>query len=149
MHKSSQPVVNVENYNDYTFNTGDILVSVLDEMPYFYHASVVLVDDDKTYVCDNSPLHVNVSGGSICTKPLDKWIQNREVITIQPSSITQPQIETALIKLKKQKYNLLHFNCEHFISYIKYGYTKSPQVFWIGISLVTFIIYRLIKARNQ
>lgn len=129
-----------------SYEVGDIIFIRSDIMQSLQHVGIVFVMDGKYYISHNTPYEINVFGGSVSYKPLDQWLQGREVLAIVNTNISSEQIIKATYEMRFRKYDLLKFNCEHYISIIENGKGISSQVNrWI---LVVVIIAATIAGKR-
>jgi hypothetical protein len=127
---------------NYHFQTGDIITARIDLLPVIYHKGVILIKGPEIYVCHNTPNKVNESGGNIVIEKLSDFIKSRTIVGLERTSITASELEQAIKANNTKQFDLINYNCEHFISSIK-GPTQSSQLkFWIA-ALGLFVIYKI------
>lgn len=128
-----------------TLNTGD-LVRTKSIYPFIFHYGIVCREGKDFYVYHNDPDMSNHAGGNIIRENFMDWIQDREIVEVKSTGLDITNIETVVKELKCQKYDLLNFNCEHFITKLKGVKPSSAQVInWgvmIGVVTLAIIIIR-------
>lgn len=122
------------------YKTGDILKATVNSLPIIIHWGVVSVEGDQTFVYHNTPMDTNVVGGSVIHEPLENWLQERTVIAVIPSTLTSKQIQNYANSKAYEQFDLVNFNCEHFISEITTGESWSPQLVFLTVSIVVVLV---------
>lgn len=112
-----------------TYETGDILKGRIKEYPAWYHYGIVVVEEDGVFVYHTSPDVKNEIGGSIVKESLDDWLKSRELVQVKPTGIAAERIKKIATLLAHKNYNIYHFNCEHFLSFVQYEKWKSHQLY--------------------
>ena len=90
---------------------GDIIKSKSN--PFIYHYAVLYIDNGEKYLMHNSVEQ------SVILQKWEQFFKARELIYICKSNISG--IDSALLlekfnKLKVKRFDLLFYNCEHFVS---------------------------------
>jgi hypothetical protein len=124
------------------YKSGDVIIIRSDVMSSLQHSGIVFELEGKYFVSHNTPYEVNNFGGSVCSKSLEGWLEGREVLEIVSTGISSVEIMNASYQMRFKKYDLLLFNCEHYVSIIESGQAVSVQVnrwLWIVIILMVSI----------
>jgi hypothetical protein len=112
--------------------TGDIIYARVIKFPIIAHIGIVIVENDSVVVYHNTPKGFNSIGGSILINTFDDWIKTRTILSITPSDITADSIKQLTNENLKRKFDLIRFNCEHYVYLLKDGKPKSPQLWrWL------------------
>jgi hypothetical protein len=131
------------------YETGDLLTAEVDIFPFITHKGLVVVDNEIPYVWHNTPVKKNGYGGSVIKEPLAEWLSTRKVTAVEKTNLDKEHIEGMSLSMKEKAFDLLDFNCEHFVYIIKDNEHKSPQLkFWgtVGLSVIsTMLILQAIK----
>ena len=122
--------VKIENRNVIIskFETGDLIKTKGQVFPLIYHYGIVEKNLDGIFVIHNHPDKLNSKGGNTVREPLDKWIKNRHIVSVEQTDLKLEDIEKIYQTLKKYKYDFINFNCEHFVNYVRYHNRVSNQV---------------------
>jgi len=151
MSYSSINKVKVEN-RDYIVSklqTGDLLKVSTDTLSIVYHYGIVDKSKDGLFIYHNHPDKVNSVGGNVVRESLENWIKGRDILGVEKTGMDISDIEAMYASLKKEKYNFLHFNCEHVVNFAKGNNFISPQVIkWTSIAIVGLITYIIIRKRR-
>lgn len=125
---------------------GDLIKLKSDVLSIIYHYGIVIAEDDKLAVYHNTPDFLNRNGGNIVKEPLDIWLKDRDIISIEPTGLSSDEIHGIVKTMHTEKYDFLNFNCEHFTNYIKSKKRISPQVAqWaiiIASASIAYLIFR-------
>lgn len=126
--------------------TGDIVKVKSEKLPIIYHYGIVINDDVEFSILHNDPDKINKTGGNIIKEPLQKWINNKEIVEVTSTNANKDEIYTIAEKLKKLKYDLIYFNCEHFVNFVNKQKNGSPQIInWLLVISFITIAYFIIK----
>lgn len=147
-HSFSIARARVRNRVISTLQTGD-MVKTKSIYPFIYHYGIVLREEGGLFVYHNDPDQKNHAGGNIIREPFDEWIQDREIVDVTKTKIDAETIEKGVRELKQMRYDLLSFNCEHFITRFKDARPNSGQVVdWaFSAAIITFAILILRKRK--
>jgi hypothetical protein len=126
------------------YQTGDILTARVNSLPLILHRGLVVVDYDGIYVWHNTPMKENQFGGSVVREPLETWLYDRQVVSVEKTNLTKDDIESVSFAIKEKPFHLFNFNCEHYVYGIKGNKAKSPQLtYWaiagLGLLLIPFL----------
>lgn len=130
--------------------TGDIVKVKSEKLPIIYHYGIVIKDDVEFSILHNDPDKINKSGGNIIKETLKDWIKNKEIVEVSSTNANKDEIYAIAENLKKLKYDLIHFNCEHFVNFVNKQKNVSPQVLnWLlvlsSITIAFFIVKKYKK----
>lgn len=124
------------------YKVGDVIFIRSDIMYSLYHVGIVFKIEDNYFISQNTPYKVNSFGGSVSSMPLEDWLSDREILDIVSTGISSEYIMNASYEMRFRKYDVLRFNCEHYISIIENGKGMSTQVnrwFWIVVIILAAI----------
>ncbi len=127
------------------YKTGDIIKGSINKYPFIYHYGIVLIKDDQVMILHNTPNAKNKLGGNVQFDELPDWLKTRKIANVQRTGISEERIIKYAEKYKARPFNLISFNCEHFIFEIRDGRAHSPQVtetIW-NIITVIMVIYTI------
>ena len=135
------------------YRTGDIIKARMDRYPFIFHYGIVVVINGKVNIIHNTPDEKNEYGGNIVCYTPEKFFSTRQLISIQHTKISKERILKVVEQNKSRPFNLLTFNCEHFIYEIKDGIPSSPQVrYWlfniVGFLLIITTLLNKVKAKR-
>ncbi|MDQ6482347.1 hypothetical protein [Dyadobacter sp. LHD-138] len=121
--------------------TGSIIIGTSEILPFIQHVGVILVNSpNNILVYHNSPTKTNPFGGSVIAEPLKEWIAVRSVIEVKETMLSKAEIEQGYENMKYLKFNLLNFNCEHFVTGLVYHEPSSKQLQFWGIIGALFLL---------
>ena len=76
-------------------------------------------------------------------------MKGRDVISVEKTNLKTEDIEKLYQELKKYKYDIVNFNCEHFVNFAKNKNYVSPQILRItSVLLIGLAIYFLLKNKR-
>lgn len=128
-----------------TLETGD-LVCTKAFVPMIRHYGIVCKESEILYVYHNDPDQSNHAGGNIIRENFADWIAEREIVNVTKTGIDITNIEQVVSKLKTRRYDLLHFNCEHFVTAVKNKRPASTQIIDFASVLATvFLVYLIVR----
>jgi hypothetical protein len=129
--------------------TGDLIKTKSETYAVIFHYGIVEKNLDGIFIIHNHPDKINSKGGNTVREPLDKWIKNRHIISVEQTDLKLEDIEKIYQTLKKYKYDFINFNCEHFVNFAKDKSYVSPQVLrWTSVALIGLAIYFLLKNKR-
>jgi hypothetical protein len=129
--------------------TGDLIKTKGQKYPLIYHYGIVEKNLDGVFIIHNHPDKINSNGGNTVRESLDKWIKNRDIISVEKTDLKLEDIEKIYQTLKMHKYDFINFNCEHFVNFAKDKSYVSPQVLrWTSVALIGLAIYFLLKNKR-
>jgi len=128
--------------------TGDVVKVKSEFLPIISHYGIISRETDDFMVYHNDPDKFNFLGGNIVSEKFEDWIKGKEIITVYNTGISKEEILKWVNENKYKKYDVLKFNCEHFITNIKNKNGISPQVFlWSGIAISILIAAYLMRKK--
>jgi len=120
------------------FKTGDIVKARVLSMPNIIHSGIVLMRDDTILVAHNTPSKKNPAGGNTVIETMNAFLDaGREIIRVRETQLNYEQIMNAFHEIKHVPFNLLEFNCDDFVYYVRTGKRRS--------SLLTMFKKRLLR----
>ncbi|MEI7505097.1 MAG: hypothetical protein WCJ61_17620 [Paludibacter sp.] len=108
------------------YQTGDIITAKVHGKPY-NHVAIIVVRNAETFIYHNTPANLNEFGGSIIKDTVENFTKTRTINKVVHTALTADFIESQVLEMKTKKFNLIHFNCEHFV-YGLTGNAHSPQM---------------------
>jgi hypothetical protein len=125
--------------NDYP--TGTVLKASINRLPFVYHYGIVINEGYGIYIAHNTPNEQNEYGGNVLIDELDTWTESRRIIEAKKTRINAQKIAAHIEKHKDKKFNLIFWNCEHFIFGLTKNRRTSPQLMtWINNLLLFAMI---------
>lgn len=129
--------------------TGDLIKVKAETLPIIFHYGIVDKTDEGLFVLHNDPFRINAKGGNIVRDTIKKFLNNRDIVSVESTDLKTRDLAELYENLKKYKYDFINFNCEHFINFAKGNRYASQQVFkWTSIGLLTLLAYYLIRNRK-
>ena len=129
--------------------TGDVLKAKSEFLPFIYHYVIVKRTDDEFVIFHNDPHKTNLNGGNIIREDFVEWISGKEIVEVIETSINEITISNIVKELKESKFDVLKFNCEHFVSKLNLQRPISPQILnWtiiLAAIYTTFVIFKRYK----
>ncbi len=126
------------------YHTGDILTARVRSLPFIFHQGIIVNEGSGILVYHNTPRFSNEKGGNVVTENIDDWLKTREVVNVEPTNMTADYIRSTSEERANMKFDLLSFNCEHYVSLLKTGKLRSPQLLKWSLGLILICtIYRL------
>jgi len=128
------------------YKSGEIIKSVGVDfigIPLVFHYGIVLVEDNETYV-----LHNGRERG-VEKEPMHVFLKEREVYKMLPSSLEALSNKDIMLRFNhcKSRWDVLNFNCEHFIDCMTNRNRNSEQL--LKIIVVSTIFILLIRKHNE
>ena len=137
------------NFTISKLETGDLIKTKAESYPMIYHYGIVEKNLEGVFIIHNHPDKINSNGGNTVREPLEKWIKNRDIVSVEKTNLMPDDIEKLYQTLKKYKYDFINFNCEHFVNFAKNKNYVSPQVLrWTSVALIGLAVYFLIKNKR-
>lgn len=125
------------------FRTGDIITARIRSLPLFLHKGIIVIDDDGSIsIYHNTPTEKNSAGGGIIKDSFDDWVLSRDIINVEQTGMTRAYIEQTSYELSDRPFNISSFNCEQYISLLKDGRRKSPQLLQWGLLVLLILAAR-------
>lgn len=123
--------------------TGQIIQANPGILSFLYHYGIILEKQGVIYVMHNSPF----KGPAM--EPFDQWIKLRKNYTVYDSDLMKEScacLQAKFNALVHKSYNLLTYNCEHFLDEMLEQEQRSEQMerglklvvgFWLLRKLIT------------
>lgn len=126
------------------YKSGDIIKTKGQQVlgfTYIYHYGVVLVENDDVYV-----LHNGREKGAV-KETIDVFLENREIHSIKSSNLNKLSNRDIILRFEhcKSSWDVLNFNCEHFVDCMTNSNRNSEQL--LKYIIFTTIIILLIKKK--
>lgn len=129
--------------------TGDLIKVVAETLPIIYHYGIVEKTENEIFVYHNDPYKINSNGGNLIKDTIKKFVNNRDIISVEKTNIKTENIHELYEALKTYKYDFINFNCEHFINFAKGNkYFSSQVVRWTSVALISMLVYYLIRNKK-
>ena len=107
------------------------------------------IEKGEVFVYHNTPVEINSLGGNVVKQNIKEYEETREIFSIKRTSLTKEHIEQSANDLAHKKFDLLMFNCEHFVNFASSKKYVSGQVIKLtGIALLGILVYYLIKTKR-
>ena len=153
LHFNNLPIdkIKVENRNFVVskLHTGDLIKVKADFLPIIYHYGIVEKNQDGIFVYHNDPFKTNSKGGNIVKDTIEKFLNQRDIVSVEKTTISTEDLQELYEKLKSYKYDFINFNCEHFINFAKGNkYASSQVIRWTGAIAMGVLIYYLLKRKK-
>ncbi len=122
--------------------TGDLVKVKSEKTAFIYHYGIVIRENNDFYIYHNDPDRKNKVGGNIIKDNFLEWVKGREIVEVTSMNIDNTNIEEIVDQLKHYKYDLIYFNCEHFVNLVRKTKNQSPQIMkWtLGIVIITILV---------
>ena len=122
--------------------SGYLIKTDAGNLPLVNHFAITLFLNNKLYVLENTPFY----GSRIIT--FDKFMKGRTIEFVKPTKLINKSNKYIFDKfnnLCQKPYDLINYNCEHFIDCMMSDSQKSEQLHTIAyIGLAGFILYKVI-----
>jgi len=128
--------------------TGDIIKASINKIPFVYHYGIVLETDGIIQIVHNSPNEKNKYGGNILLSSPKEFFQTRKLIQVERTGIDKETIKSKVERFKTHSFNLISFNCEHFIFSIRDNSLHSPQLL-NSIRVIATILMLAYSIKNR
>lgn len=122
------------------FKTGDIIKASMNKYPFIYHYGIVINIKGEVRIVHNYPNEKNKYGGSVLICTPEKFFATCKFIQIQRTNTSKERILNIVERYKARPFNLLVFNCEHFVFEIRDGTPSSPQVRQWIYNIISFLV---------
>ena len=123
--------------------SGQLIKAKVNSLPFVDHYGITLIQNGKIYILHNTPFKSSVMD------PIENWIQDRQITRVENTELCNKSNEYIIQQfntLCKKPYDLLSYNCEHFIDCMLSRQRKSEQmVNWIGLGALAVGAYYLLK----
>lgn len=126
------------------YRSGQVLKASVNNRPFIYHYGIVVVDaNNKAKVLHNTPENSSI------TEELDDWILTRKIVSVNDTNLVNLCNEVIINRFNtvcKGQYNLINYNCEHFIDCMLSKKHQSEQlrkwVVGIAVAILLFLYYK-------
>ena len=130
--------------------SGDLIKVKSESLPIIYHYGIIERNGNDIFIIHNHPNSINSKGGNVCKEHLSKFIKGRDIFSVEKTNLKSTEINEIYEYLKAYKYDLINFNCEHFVNVVKGKKYVSSQVFrWTSLAIITAVVYYLIKNKKK
>ena len=128
------------------YKSGEIIKTIGHQflgVTYVYHYGVILVEGDYIYVLHNSRER------GVVKDDIEFFLKNREIADVIPSNLENISNKDILLRFEhcKSNWDVLNFNCEHFIDCMTNRNRNSEQL--LKFIVFSTIIILLIKVKNE
>tara|TARA_R100000951_G_scaffold106917_1_gene101830 strand:- start:741 stop:1130 length:390 start_codon:yes stop_codon:yes gene_type:complete len=128
------------------YKSGEIIKTIGHQflgLTYIYHYGIILVEGDQVYV-----LHNGRERGAI-KDPIEEFLKDREIHSISHSNLEILSNKEILLRFEhcKSNWDVLNFNCEHFIDCMTNRNRNSEQL--LKFIVFSTIVILLIKVKNE
>jgi hypothetical protein len=127
--------------------TGDILTASVKSLPFILHKGVAVNKNNVITIYHNTPMYSNTFGGNIVSENINDWLKSRKIVHIKNSLISEKKLNEFLELNKYKKFNIMTFNCEHFVNLVKIGKSKSEQLRLWGILFTLIFLPKITQNR--
>lgn len=97
----------------FKLQTGDVITAKSEDFPLIEHQGVVVYD----YGGLPCVVH-NVPEENVTKDLLVVFLARREIISVEKTGISREQIMARFKEVETAKYDLIHFNCTHFVKHV-------------------------------
>jgi hypothetical protein len=143
--------IKIENRN-FTISklkTGDLIKITAKSNPFIFHYGIVEKNLEGLFIIHTHPDKVNSKGGNTVREPLEKLMRGRNIISVEKTNLKTEDIEKLYQELEKYKYDIINFNCEHFVNFAKNKNYVSPQILRMtSVLLIGLTVYFLLKNKR-
>jgi len=129
--------------------TGTIIKARVNRFPFIYHYGTVLQIKGVSHVVHFSPRGYNLEGGSLFIDTIAQYTQTRKIVSTHETNLDTKKILTAIEPYKKQKFNIITNNCEHFAYNLHTGNAISPQLAKYSLIIVLLILVTTLIINNK
>ena len=130
--------------------TGDIVTASLKRLSCLYHKAIVVkCDDGSLLFFHNSPNAKNDYGSNLLIETPEEFFKTRVFHSVKHTNLTADEIFDAYDRLKRKTFNLLFYNCEHFVTTVAEKRKKSKQIRFWTVVLVLFVVWVVVAIRAR
>ncbi len=133
------------------YKTGDIITARVKNHRWLFHKAIVVRINDRTVLLlHNSPNSKNEYGGNLLIDTPEDFYKSREFVYLEHTNLTVSEIFRYYHEMKRKAFNLLFYNCEHFVSMIAYNVKKSEQLrYWFTVLIFIACIIFIVKKSHR
>lgn len=129
--------------------TGDIIKITAKSNPLIFHYGIIELNSEGLFIIHTHPDKVNAKGGNTVREPFEKLMKGRSIISVEKTNLKKEDLDKLYQELEKYKYDIVNFNCEHFINFAKNKNYVSPQILrWTSIGLIGLAIFFYLKNKK-
>jgi hypothetical protein len=132
----------------YTFPSGAIITARIHKS-LLLHKAIVFRDNGQLLLLHNTAKAQNEWGGNVIFDTPERFFASRTLLHCKPTKLTDAEIKAKYEQLKYRKFNVLTFNCEHFISLVTAQKKRSPQILFWSVFLTVIFMFSGKKIFNQ
>lgn len=131
------------------YHTGDIITAKVLTRPLLWHKAIALCLPDGIFFLHNTPNGQNDYGGNLLIDTPDDFFRTRRLTSVEHTDITEDYLLEQYEELKPLKFNLLLYNCEHFVTLVQNKKKKSIQLrVWAAV-LITIILFLFLISKRK
>lgn len=124
-----------------------IIKGSIQTLPFINHVGFLVHSDKGKFVIHNTPMDYNNQCGSIIIEPIKEWEKSRKTKEIKDTQISAINLKKYVVVNYKCKFNLLFYNCEHFVNKLFLKKSFSPQLI-IVIFYILCISYSMLRNKK-
>lgn len=112
--------------------SGDLIATKVNSFPLLQHYGIITITGAGVFVMHNTPQRGTV------TDPLETFLQTRTITSIKRTwlnQLTETELQTRFNACKGD-FNLLNYNCEHFIDCMLGDEPNSAQLNYVVITVL-------------
>ena len=127
---------------------GDLIKVKSDYHPLIFHYGIVEKGVDGEFIIHNHPSKTNKQGGNTIKEPLREWLKGKEIVSVEKTKINFKELKEVYEEVKPFKYDFFHYNCEHFVNFVKdKKYISNNVIRYTSYGVLIFIVYYLFKKK--
>jgi len=128
---------------------GDLIKVKSDYHPLIFHYGIVEKSSEGDFIIHNHPDKKNKQGGNTIKEPLNEWLKGKEIISVEKTKINLNELKEIYEAVKPYKYDFFHYNCEHFVNFVKDNkYISNHVIKYTSYGLLVFLVYYLFKNKK-
>lgn len=121
---------------------GDIIYTTCTGMPICYHVGIIIYDNGKPMVYNNSPKLKNIVGGNILAQHLDDFFKDRRLIQKISTNVDPDTVRQYSNDMAHHTWDPLFYNCEDYVNEVVYNNRKSElRQTWMFGGLMAWLIF--------
>ncbi len=120
----------------FNFKSGQEITAKAKNLPFVTHKGIIFVLGNELYIMHNT-IENNVD-----MIEYDRFLEKRELVSIKDTKLTElsdTDVLNRYNKLQDRKFNLVTYNCEHFIAEMKHEPIESKSVELVSRAAVFFL----------